>query len=73
MTVDHLLYGELGPDAMAGSVGQSPGQVHYYCNYAWGGIGQDHYYLDEWCPEPDVCLITPVEDVSWGSIKSMYR
>jgi hypothetical protein len=52
---------------------QSPGQVHYYCNYAWAGIGQDHIYLDEWCPDPPACQITPVENVSWGAIKSLYR
>jgi hypothetical protein len=52
---------------------QDPGQVQYYCNFAWAGIGQEHYYLDEWCPSPANCLITPVEDISWGAIKSMYR
>jgi hypothetical protein len=52
---------------------QSPGQVHYYCNYAWAGIGTDEVYLEEWCPDPDYCWIVPVEDVSWGAIKAMYN
>lgn len=47
---------------------QEPGQVFYYCVYSFGGVGK----------EPDVgptgdCGGNPVENVTWGSIKSMYR
>ena len=45
-----------------------PGEVYYYCVYSDGGVGMD----------PTVtggadCGMNPVEEISWTSIKAMYR
>jgi hypothetical protein len=51
---------------------QEPGIVTYYCVATNASIGTD----DVWPGDVDcfpVCYVTPVEDVSWGAIKSMYR
>ncbi len=47
---------------------QDPGMDFYYCVYSFGGVGKD----------PDVgpfgdCGGSPVEDISWTAIKSLYR
>jgi hypothetical protein len=44
---------------------QDPGQVFYYCVRSHGGVWKDAVVGD--------CPTVAVEDVSWGSIKSMYR
>jgi hypothetical protein len=43
-----------------------PAQVDYYCVLANGSIGGAP------CPDGD-CAASPVEDTTWGGIKSLYR
>jgi hypothetical protein len=44
---------------------QDPGQVHSYCVYWNGGVGKEGVEGD--------CGVSPVEDLTWGGIKSLYR
>ena len=43
-----------------------PGEVDYYCVYSHGTIG------DSWCIPGD-CPPVPVQNSTWGSVKSLYR
>lgn len=45
-----------------------PGMAFYYCMYSFGGVGKDPAIG----PVGD-CGGNPVEDVSWATIKSLYR
>jgi hypothetical protein len=47
---------------------EDPGGVFYYCMYSSGGVGKDPAIG----PSGD-CGGNPVEDVSWATIKSLYR
>ena len=44
------------------------GEVDYYCVWMHGGVCKDALEGDEECYP-----VVPVEAVTWGSIKSMYR
>ncbi|MFH1688794.1 MAG: hypothetical protein ABIE42_00980 [Candidatus Eisenbacteria bacterium] len=44
------------------------GQVFYYCVYSFGGVGKE----TDVGPSGD-CGGNPVENETWGSIKSMYK
>jgi hypothetical protein len=44
---------------------QEPGQVFEYCVYWNGGVGKEGVQGD--------CGVNPVEDTTWGGIKSLYR
>jgi len=45
-----------------------PGMTFYYCMYSFGGVGKDPAIG----PDGD-CGGNPVEDVSWATIKSLFR
>jgi hypothetical protein len=47
---------------------EDPGQVFYYCVYSHGGVGKE----PEIGPTGD-CGGSPVENVTWSSLKSLYR
>jgi hypothetical protein len=44
---------------------QEPGEVFYSCEFWHGGVGKQG--------EMGECGYVPVEDMSWGAIKSFYR
>jgi hypothetical protein len=45
-----------------------PGNVDFYCVWMHGGVQKDALEGDEEC-----FPVVPVEDATWGTIKSMYR
>ena len=45
-----------------------PGNVDYYCVWMHGGVGKNALEGDEEC-----FPVVPVEDVTWGSVKALYR
>lgn len=65
--VDHSQYPRWVVDC------QEPGEVTEWCTYAWGGVGRAHLVVDDWCYPPPSCPMTPVENVSWGAVKAMFR
>jgi len=46
----------------------SPAEVDYYCVWMHGGVGKPALEGDE-----DCYPVVPVEDASWGAVKSLYR
>jgi hypothetical protein len=44
--------------------------IRYYGVASYGGVGMEPEFIGE--GEMD-CVIVPVEDITWGVIKSMYR
>jgi len=61
--VDHAEYPRWVVDC------QEPGVVDYYCLAGHGSVG------DAVCPDGEECPCggSPVEDATWGGIKSLYR
>ena len=43
-------------------------EVDFYCVWMHGGVGKDALEGDEEC-----FPVVPVEDVTWGSVKALYR
>jgi hypothetical protein len=62
MILDHPEYPRWVMDCPA------PGNVDFYCVWMHAGVGKNALEGDEEC-----FPVVPVEDVTWGSVKALYR
>jgi hypothetical protein len=49
---------------------EDPDCLNFYCVWMHGGVGKDPVEGDAGCAAP---WVVPVEDVSWGGIKALFR
>ena len=63
MILDHPMWPRWVVDC-----GEPTPEVDYYCLLSHGGVGKDPVPTGEQCGCP-----SPVQDVSWGSIKALFR
>jgi hypothetical protein len=64
MILDHPMYARWVTDC------ERPARLNFYCVWMHGGIGKDPIPGDPGCVPPGH---SPVEDVTWSSIKAIYR